>query len=38
MYFKNLLFAVAGSPTIQMLMSPLSLIPSFVFFWIPPKS
>jgi hypothetical protein len=37
-YFKNCDFAQLGSPTIQTLMSPLRLIPSWVILWTPPKS
>lgn len=37
-YFKNWLFAVDGSPTIQILISPLSLIPSSVDLWTPPNN
>jgi hypothetical protein len=37
-YFKNYDFAVEGSPTMQMLISPLRLIPSSVFLLIPLKS
>lgn len=37
-YFRNWLFAVEGSPTMQTLMSPLSLMPSAVFLWTPPRS
>mgnify|MGYP000020755654 FL=1 len=38
MYFRNCDFAVDGSPTIQMLMSPRMLPPSAVCLWTPPIS
>lgn len=37
-YFKNWDLAVDGSPTTQMLISPLSLIPSIVSLCIPPNN
>ena len=36
--YKNWLFAVEGSPTIQTLMSPLKEIPYRVFLFTPPNN
>ncbi len=36
--YKNKDFPVAGSPTMQMLMSPLNFNPSFVFLFTPPTN
>lgn len=37
-YLRNWDFAQLGSPTMQTLMSPLRLMPSWVNLWTPPKS